>query len=181
MKGSASVLLAVLVLLVMFVPAAAKEPVLLVPWYLGPGPEDDWEVGPEFVCDGYPIMDNEVASGGITAYYNKDGNVTKVVGEWSGTDNLYTAAHPEIVLSGRFGWKWTGTEFTGEYYENEPLMRYYHWRGVGWNINAPGMPNLYHEVGTSFSDFEDRENPIEVKRAGLRTVDIDGLCKALGF
>jgi hypothetical protein len=182
MKRMGSVLVAVVLVLLVFVPASAGGWEVIEVWNW-PASDPDWDMGPDgFMCGGYSIFDNIDASGGLTLQRDKDGLPKTMVAEFAGMDNLYTLAHPEIVLSGRFGWKQTYTDYMGQYTpDGYPMMRYSTWRGQDWNIAVPGMGNVFHVAGQTRWDYSDQANPLIVKEAGLQADDLGKLCKALGF
>lgn len=181
MKRVSVALMALVLMLVAFLPAAAAGPEIYEVWV----EDGEWVIGwdvPEANCDGYPVIDHIVAEGGLKLWRDKDGNPSKMVAELKGVDNLFTEAHPEIVYSGHFGWQETFTDWMGgDNVDGYPMFRYSTWRGVDWNIQVPGQGTVIHSVGQARWDYSNQDYPEMVKRAGLEVFDFPSLCEALGF
>jgi hypothetical protein len=127
-----AVLLAVLLLtLVAAVPVAAAPPVVDT----GSFDEDFADDLP--LCPGIVLRDHSVGTYRDTSYFDNQGKLLKYHHSWSGVDNLYNAANPNLVLSGHFSANYFYNAVTGE--ESAP--------GTFWSITVPGYGTVFKEAG----------------------------------
>ena len=126
------VLLAVLLLtLVAAVPVAAAPPVVDA----GSFDEDFADDLP--LCPDIVLRDHSVGTYRDTWFYDNQGKLLRYQSSWSGVDNLYNAANPDLVLSGHFSAHYIYNAVTGE--ESYP--------GTFWSITVPGYGIVFKEAG----------------------------------
>jgi hypothetical protein len=132
MKKLAIPLLVLLFTLAAAVPANAAKPDVEAGYF-----DDVYEVNDPPPCPGIVVMNRSVGTYRNTSYYNNQGQLIRYHSSWSGMDNLYNAANPDLVLSGHFSANYFIDYVTGE--ESAP--------GTYWSITVPGYGIVFKEAG----------------------------------
>lgn len=115
--------LAIVLVLLLVVPASAEPPVIVT----GEAVEDF----PPYVpspCPGFEVWDREVYTFRQTSFFDNDGNLLRIETHYIGTDNFYNPANPGVELSGHFSGTLEYDARTGEMTA----------RGLAVNITVPG-------------------------------------------
>jgi len=121
------------------------------------------------------IFNNEVGSGRIKYYYDKEGNLIKEKGHVNGTDHLFAEGYPETVVDGNYVSNWTTyvDSASGDY-------TFSHETGLDWHILLPGYGNIIHFSGMEDIQYDpDADEWVVIRQHGLQYFDLVPLCEYL--
>jgi len=160
MKRILALVLALGITLLVAIPVSAAPPVV----YTGGDDVDDEVI--DSVCPDIVVKNHEVFTYRMMVWTDDNGNTLKVESHFSGIDNFYNPANPDVVLSG---------SFTGVYHYDARTGKDFT-TGVPWHITAPGYGTIRLRAGR-WSGLEVEK--LSGKDSFLSPTDLAQFCSCL--
>ena len=128
----------------------------------------------DYLVDYYPlpcdivVRNHEVYTIVTTSYYDDAGKLLRAHQRYSGTDNMYNEANPDVVLSGHFAGAGNLDKRTGEWY----------YAGIPYHITVPGYGTVVVRAGRWYGP-EYPYGHIAGKDSFLSPKDMEQFCACL--
>jgi hypothetical protein len=172
MKKTLVALLAVLIALVVAVPASADQPEL---WY----DEDYDNIWPLFDCRligyDYTILVREIGHHSEELYYDKDHVLVKTFYKAKGNGYLFNEHNPALMVDNNYDIK-SHVEMTST---SAPFTWIRRSTGLFFNLQLPGEGTVIHVSGQFVEDVEEWVVMDVLKTVGNETIDFPTVCAAL--
>ena len=96
-KLKPALLLALMLTILVAMPVSAAAPIIETGTW-----EDNYMPFGDSFCPGIEVWDHEMLTYRQMAYFDNEGNLTRIKVHYDGTDNFYNPENPGVVLSGNF-------------------------------------------------------------------------------